>query len=83
MAGASCAAGQLEQLWRLGETHGDRKVVGGGAIPLAPTTALCQALSDSSGAKHLHQLIHPLDHEGWQSAPNSLRARHCLESRHR
>jgi hypothetical protein len=33
----SGAADQLERLRRPGETHGDRKVVGGGAIPLAPT----------------------------------------------
>ncbi len=31
--GASCAADQLERLGRLGETHRDRKVVAGGAIP--------------------------------------------------
>ncbi len=36
-AGASCAPDQLARLWRLGEPHRDRKVVGGGAIPLAPT----------------------------------------------
>jgi len=37
---ASCAAHQVARLWRLGEAHRDRKVVGGGAIPLAPTTHL-------------------------------------------
>jgi hypothetical protein len=35
---ASCASEPVERLGRFGETHGDRKVVGGGAIPLAPTT---------------------------------------------
>ena len=37
-ADASCAAGQLERRRRLCEAHGDRKVVGGGAIPLEPPT---------------------------------------------
>ena len=35
---SSRAVGQLERLRRLRETHRDRKVVGGGAIPLAPTS---------------------------------------------
>jgi hypothetical protein len=40
MADASFAADQVERLWRLGEAHGDRKVVGGGAIPLAPANVI-------------------------------------------
>ena len=35
--GASCAPHPVEGLRRLGEPHRDRKVVGRGAIPLAPT----------------------------------------------
>jgi len=35
---ASCAADQLDGRRRLCEAHGDRKVVGGGAIPVRPPT---------------------------------------------
>ena len=34
----SCALEPVAGFWRLGEAHRDRKVVGGGAIPLAPTS---------------------------------------------
>ncbi len=52
MAGASCAADQLDGLRRLGEAHGDRKVVGGGAIPLAPTR-LTNLTGGDAGAEGL------------------------------
>ena len=40
MTGASCAPDQLVRHRRLGEAHGDRKVDGGGAKPLAPTSPI-------------------------------------------
>ena len=49
---ASCAPQPVERHRRLGEAHRDRKVVGGGAIPLAPTIpgwAACCSLDPSSG----------------------------------
>ena len=48
MTDASCAADQLEGRRRLDEAHRDRKVVGGGAIPLAPTSPItrCEQAED-------------------------------------
>jgi hypothetical protein len=50
-----------------------------GSNPLAPTRSsrcLRPPASDLYGQKRLDQLLHALDHDGWWSAPEPLRARH-------
>ena len=60
MADESCAADQLDGFRRLGETHGDRKVVGGGAIPLAPT--IYEYSNVQRQSRHQCRRKHPTGH---------------------